>query len=65
MDYVNGGAEDGSFVHPYNTVPEGATNVPLGGTVWVQPGTYPSVGTYGTGDKAMTIRAPIGGVTLY
>ena len=65
VDYVNGGAEDGSFVHPYNTVPEGATNVPLGGTVWVQPGTYPSVGTYGTGDKAMTIRAPIGGVTLY
>lgn len=61
------GAPDGTFLDPYNSFFCGVYNVPNGGTIWIQPGTYPGVGTYGTGaaNKAMTWRAPLGGVTLH
>lgn len=56
-----GALELGSFLHPYKHFPDGATAVPVGGTVIIQPGSYASVGVY---TKAMTLHAPLGGVVL-
>jgi hypothetical protein len=56
-----GGIEMGTFPNPYDTLQEGALATPAGGTVWIMPGDVPAVGTYAT---AMTLRAPLGGVTL-
>ncbi len=39
----------------------GYENTPVGGTVWVQPGSYSAVGTY---SKAVRVAAPLGGVVL-
>lgn len=54
--------ELGTFLLPYEKFTTGVKNTPNGGTLWVQPGTYAGVGTY---SKPMTIRAPLGGVTLH
>ena len=56
-----GSTENGTFLMPYKQFPTGFAATPSGGTLWVQPGTYAAAGTY---DKAMTIRAPLGGVAL-
>ena len=56
-----GGTENGTFLYPYKQFPTGFSNTPVGGTLWVQPGTYSSAGTY---NRAVTIRAPLGGVVL-
>ncbi|MBI5030038.1 MAG: M12 family metallopeptidase [Chloroflexi bacterium] len=56
-----GDTENGMFLTPYKQFPPGFTATPFGGTLWVQPGTYSSVGTY---NNAVTIRAPLGNVTL-
>jgi hypothetical protein len=53
--------EFGTFLEPYVQFTSGAAAVPPGGTVWVQPGSYSSVGTY---TKAMKIEAPMGNVSL-
>jgi hypothetical protein len=57
----DGDEELGTFFKPYCSFPSGAGGVPDGGTVIIQPGTYSSVGVY---TKAMTLRAPLGGVIL-
>jgi hypothetical protein len=51
----------GSFIHPFCDFIIAALIVPPGGTVVIQPGSYNAVGVY---PKAMTIRAPLGGVVL-
>jgi hypothetical protein len=56
-----GGTENGTFLEPYKQFTSGASAVPSEGTVWVQPGTYSAVGTC---NKTMTLRAPLGHVTL-
>jgi hypothetical protein len=61
VDASYGGTEYGMFLAPYRAFTTGASEVPSGGTVWIQPGTYSAVGIY---TKAMTLRAPLGGVTL-
>jgi len=61
VDRYYSGTENGTFLKPYNTFPEGASNVPAGGTVVIQPGTMNGNGTY---TKAMTLWAPLRGVTL-
>ena len=61
VDANNAGPEDGTFIFPFVRFTIGAANTPAGGTLWVQPGSYNGAGTYST---AMTIRAPLGGVTL-
>ncbi|MFQ5590445.1 MAG: M12 family metallopeptidase [Phycisphaerae bacterium] len=54
--------EDGSFACPYSQFTSGVDNTPLGGTLWILgPGRYTAPGTY---TKAMTVRAPLGGVLL-
>ena len=57
----SGGVETGMFLTPYKKFPFGYTNTPTGGVLWIQPGTYNSNGTY---SRAMTLEAPLGGVTL-
>ncbi len=56
-----GSTETGQFFTPYKQFPAGFNATPSGGTLWVQPSTYSSAGTY---NKAVTIRAPLGDVTL-
>jgi hypothetical protein len=56
-----GVVESGTFVEPYKQFPDGEAAVPSGGVLWVQPGTYAAVGTY---NKALTLQAPLGSVTL-
>lgn len=51
----------GTFFFPYKTASQAKSGTPVGGLLWIQPGTYSAVGVW---DKAMTLRAPLGGVTL-
>jgi uncharacterized protein (TIGR03437 family) len=53
--------QNGSFLNPYQRLSTGVSATPQGGTLWIQPGNYTDVATF---TKRMTIRAPIGGVTL-
>lgn len=53
--------EDGSFLRPNKTFLDGVDEVPSGGTLFVQPGSYDGVADL---TKPMTIRAPIGPVHL-
>lgn len=55
------GSQLGTFFSPYKLFTTGFAGTPAGGELWVQPGTYSAVGTW---NKAITIRAPLGGVTL-
>jgi len=55
------GLEFGTFVNPYNTLTEGVTTIPAGGTVAVKSGTSSSAYLI---DKAMILRAYDGSVTL-
>jgi len=52
----------GTYLLPFRYFTDGASMVPAGGTVVVQPGTYTS--STGTYTKAMTIWAPLGSVTI-
>jgi hypothetical protein len=52
---------NGTFDHPYPALTTGIDEVPTGGTIWVQPGTYNANGLL---TKGMTVRAPIGNVLL-
>lgn len=61
VDHRNTGFKCGSFLHPWDTFAMGAATVPSGGTVIIQPGTYPSGGSY---RRPMTLEAPLGGVLL-
>jgi hypothetical protein len=53
--------EFGLFLYPAKSFATGKSLTPAGGTLWVQPGAYAAVGTH---NKAMTLRAPLGGVTI-
>ncbi len=52
---------EGTFDEPYRQFTMGEIYVPLGGTIWIQPGSYWAMDTYRT---AVTLRAPLGGVLL-
>jgi len=57
-----GALQLGTFLMPYKTFPGGASGVPWYGRVIIQPRTYTAcAGVY---TKAMTLRAPLGGVVL-
>lgn len=51
----------GTFFFPEDDVTDGVAVTPAGGTLWIQPGTYTDAGTF---NKAMTWRAPLGGVLI-
>lgn len=62
LDRNYGGVlELGLFLYPAKTYSNGEALTPSGGTLWIQPGTYAAVGTH---SKALTLRAPLGGVLL-
>ena len=54
---------DGTIFRPFAAVLTGINSVPVGGTVSIVSGTY-SVGAGYTMNKAMTLTAPVGGVTI-
>jgi hypothetical protein len=51
----------GTFENPYTSLNTGVTNVPVGGTIIIFPGTYSESSVY---SKKMKLRAPLGGVVL-
>jgi uncharacterized protein (TIGR03437 family) len=60
--YTGGnGRSDGTFRRPYQSLLTGINATPIGGTLWIQPGTYDSPSRL---TKNMKFRAPLGGVTL-
>lgn len=62
VDQTAGGFNFGTFGDPYVSLGLGTTLVPSGGQVIVlEPSTYADVGVY---TKAMTVRAPQGGVVI-
>jgi uncharacterized protein (TIGR03437 family) len=63
--FVNGSfparpALDGTFLIPYISLQMGINSTPVGGTLWVQPGTYFANSL----TKAIQIKAPLGGVEI-
>ncbi len=61
VDAAAKGQQTGTFFKPYKTFASGVAATPPGGTLWIQPGGYAAAGTYAA---PITIRAPIGGVSL-
>ncbi|MBP6821619.1 MAG: hypothetical protein KA368_08750 [Acidobacteria bacterium] len=61
VDATNTGTQNGSFLQPYQRLSTGINATPSGGTLWIQPGLYRGVGLL---SKRMTLRAPLGGVTI-
>jgi hypothetical protein len=53
----------GTFLDPYCLFDEAYEGTPEGGTLWIQPGFHSTLGV--VMDKPMTLRAPLGGVTLH
>ncbi len=54
VDFDHWGFEFGSYPYPYNTLAEGVTNVPSGGTIMVKAGSTSETPTI---TKALTLRA--------
>ena len=57
------GRQAGSFLQPYQNIATGINATPAGlnGVLWIQPGAYRAPRTI---TKNITLRAPLGGVTL-
>lgn len=55
------GTESGTFLEPYRSALLGLGSTPAGGTLWIQPGDYLAAGTW---SDSVTLRAPLGDVTL-
>lgn len=56
-----GSPKSGTFLNPFSSFAVARNATPNNGTLWIQPGDYPAVGTY---DRPMTLQAPLGDVTL-
>ncbi|MGH9832996.1 MAG: M12 family metallopeptidase [Blastocatellia bacterium] len=54
-------ALDGTFLIPFISLQMGINATPAGGVLWIQPGSYRAPRTI---TKNITLRAPLGGVTL-
>lgn len=52
----------GTFFQPYWKFAQAVSGTPTNGVLWIQPGNYADA--VGAWSKPMTIRAPLGGVTL-
>ncbi len=63
VDRTDGGTFNlGTFFEPFSTLALGIFSTPTGGTVWIlNPSDYSDTGVF---DRAMTLRAPIGGVVI-
>jgi len=54
------GSPDGTFLRPYQSLATGVNATPIGGVLWIQPGVYFANSL----TKAITLHAPLGGVTI-
>lgn len=58
----------GTFFRPFKALRSATAIVPENGVVWIQPGNYTEIQSAGSENfeikKAMTLRAPLGGVTI-
>lgn len=63
VDHTHTGTQTGTFLQPYRefTTAINSPNVPSGSTLLIQPAAYSATGVY---NKAITLRAPLGNVTL-
>lgn len=61
VDGDNAGFEDGTSLHPFNTITEGMTAVHNSGTVWIDAGSYPGTPTI---DRPMTLNSLNGTATI-
>ena len=61
FSYVPPPSENGTFASPYNTLSEGLGFAPWRGTIFFKPGHTTERGTI---NKALTLKAPLGAVTL-
>lgn len=57
----SGGMQSGSCTNPYRAIGTGLNNTPIGGVLWIEPGTYSGVTSL---TRPMTLQAPNGMVTL-
>ena len=55
-------AKFGTFAFPWSTISQAMDDAPRGATIWVDTGSYAV--TSGSIDVEMTLRAPLGDVTL-
>lgn len=61
VDNGNTGFEDGSSLHPFDTITEGVTAVHNSGTVWIETGSYQGTPTL---DRPMTLNSLNGTATI-
>jgi hypothetical protein len=61
VDRDNTGFEDGSSLHPFDTITEGVTAVHNSGTVWIETGSYPGAPTI---NRPMTLESLNGIATI-
>lgn len=61
-DYT--GQSEGTFLQPCKTLQQVYLLMDPGETVWIQPGHYSAVGTWGVTSNSEIWRAPLGGVVL-
>jgi V8-like Glu-specific endopeptidase len=69
LTYPNSPADNGTVFQPFHNLAAAVTSVPSGGRISIVEGTYPrttagNTGTFGTGNKAMTLLAPVGTVNI-
>ena len=69
VTYPNSPADNGTVFQPFHNFASAVSSVPSGGRVVMVTGSYGkatagNTGTYGTGNKAFTLLAPVGSVTI-
>jgi len=69
VTYPNSPADNGTIFQPLHNLTAAAGSVPSGGRISIVEGFYPrtsagNTGLFGTGNKAMTLVAPVGTVTI-
>jgi hypothetical protein len=67
--YPNSPADNGTIFQPFHNLAAAASSVPSGGVVSIVEGSYlrttaGNTGVFGTGNKAMTLVAPVGTVVI-
>jgi V8-like Glu-specific endopeptidase len=69
VTYPNSPADNGTIFQPFHNLTAAVASVPSGGRISIVEGSYSkatvgNTGLFGTGNKAMTLIAPVGTVTI-
>jgi V8-like Glu-specific endopeptidase len=69
VTYPNSPSDNGTVFQPFHDLSAAASSVPSGGLISLVQGNYPkstagNLGSFGTGNKAMLLTAPVGAVTI-